>query len=116
MEKNKQIIEDLILMRCLGLLFYNFTQEDTKHLRSVSAEFTHMWSELERLAKKKKWFSIPDKEFYLLFANASYDTQAHIITRARERYEGEARNGVKAGLESIAMFKNLDNIFNITRP
>lgn len=88
----KETINDLITLRCLSLLFYNFVSDDIDELRKVQ-EFNHCWDELLHKAKIKKWGSIPDMEFYSLFSNVSYETQAVIIEHAKKKYGEEARRG-----------------------
>lgn len=102
-------MNDIITMRCLTLLFYNFKQEDITNLRKESQEFDYLWSDLLLLAKNKKWSSIPDKEFYDLFVKANYKTQGEIIKRAKWRYLPEATHGVYAGLNDLEFFKNISD-------
>lgn len=94
MEKTEQIKEALVTMRCLSLLFYNFTQESIKEL-CTHREFNYAWNEkLMPKYKKKKLMAVPDYMFYELFVTVSYKTQRAIIAEAFRVYETEARNGI----------------------
>lgn len=90
----KKNFDSLVTMRALSLLFYNFTGDQIKELKKTR-EFAHVWDELEYKAKKKKWSSIPDYEFFSVFTKTSYETQSEIIRVAFERYEDESRKGIE---------------------
>lgn len=94
--------EQLVTMRCLSLLFFNFTKTEIDELKQVQ-EFNHCWSELEYDCKKKKLGIIPEEEFYKLFVSVSYDTQRAIIGVAFRKYEKEARTGIETA-DSFANF------------
>lgn len=91
--KTQKFASHLVVTRALSLLFYNFTNEDIDILKKVS-EFEYRWTPLVNRAEKEQWSCISDKEFYNLFVNVSYETQAHIIERALERYQVEAENSI----------------------
>jgi CRISPR/Cas system CMR-associated protein Cmr5 small subunit len=91
--KTEQFASHLVATRCLSLLFYNFTTEDIDHLKKVR-EFEYRWTPLVNRAEREQWSHISDKEFYNLFVNVSYETQAHIIERALERYQEEAERAI----------------------
>lgn len=109
MEMEATTLNDVITLRCVGLLFYNFKQEDIKHLREASKEFDQLWGELLVKAKKKKWFSIPDTEFYNVFCNCNYETQGEIIKRAKWRYLPEASHSVSQGLKDLEFFRSISD-------
>ncbi len=104
--KTETFASHLVVTRCLSLLFYNFTQDDIKHLRKVH-EFDHVWTQIEYKAEKKKWSHIPDTEFYNLFVNTSYETQANIIELALERYQTEAENSIGYSMQIQKMRENM---------
>lgn len=100
----EKYFEQLVTMRALSLLFYNFTRDQIIELKKIR-EFDHVWSELERKAIKKKWFSIPDTEFFNIFCHVSYETQSEIVRVAFEKYGDEARKGIKSDQEMKELFR-----------
>lgn len=98
--------EQLVTMRALSLLFYNFTREQIDELKKVR-EFNHEWSKIEAYVKRKKSFSIPEERFYLLFAHVSYETQSEIIRVAFEKYEVESRTGINEDQSMKKMFASM---------
>lgn len=104
--KTEKFASHLVVTRCLSLLFYNFTNEDIDILKKVR-EFEYRWTPLVNRAEKEQWSCISDKEFYNLFVNVSYETQAHIIERALERYQDEAERAIGFSMQIQQMKKNL---------
>lgn len=96
--KNNQ--DNLIMLRALGLFFFNFTQDAIDELKENSREFKHVWEKLAQKATEEEWGHIPEGEFYSLFySQMSYHTQALIIEKAIEVYGEEARKGAARSLE-----------------
>jgi len=102
--KTEQFASHLVVTRCLSLLFYNFTDEDIKILKEVR-EFEYRWTPLVNRAEREQWSHISDTEFYNLFVNVSYETQAHIIERALERYQDEAEGAIGFSMQMNKMKK-----------
>lgn len=88
----KKVYDSLVVMQCLSWLFFNFTQDDIKYLKTISQEFTAAWSLL--LEKNKDKFSIPDTDFYNLYCDVNIDTRSKIIIFALHKYESEAQNTI----------------------
>lgn len=103
MNNVEKYADSLITMRCLELLFFNFTQEDIKELKKVR-EFDHVWSELEAVCEKEKRFTISDLDFFNAFNHVSYKTQAEIVRVAFEKYETEASKELEFSQRIKAMF------------
>lgn len=89
-QEKKQIADILIGIRCLELLFYNYTQEDFKFLLNIDA-FNHTFYKYGN----KKTETLESFKAWEIFNNIGYEAQEEVLTYACNRYGKECAEGFK---------------------
>lgn len=89
---------ELVTLRALHLLFYNFRQIDIEIL-CRDEEFKYNW---DNLLQKRKGAFLLSQDFYFMFSSDfSREGQAKIIEHALIRYKEEATESIQWSIEKL---------------